>query len=982
MSYPELDWRASFQQQVNNRKSLFEIVISPRKSLKPPDGPGIKYKSDLLKSCKFQYIHKLAVQLSDPCELETILGQKHINNKLLYGLEPHPQLLSNKSFLPLEWFDDFEYDPMSVERWLSIDNLVAFALVQKRDSEEWVWHPVTVADYDRSSYLWTVMENGDCWEVPRVRLCFVYENPICFVERIRVALDNRSYAENRLRFYYLRQLVDVEDFFDPSANTEQRISQKSGKEALDAFKCIYRKVHIMLSLNLYLEQNKWLKINPVAVKLHKIDRSFKDNVRGMYDFSGRHASIRRIIMYSHPAVTQALEKVHYECEIVRRMALFSLDSNSSMTMAEFRTMNEAQLKRTMRYLKNGWIENITMQVHGSLLESGRGWFDVTVDKWTMYQFMKLYRLIEQIKFRMQTALRDMVQKSTEEYCHRLCDPCSLALSIEENFTWQGNLIDSPFDSGKRPVFNLLLEMGDDVPYYSTHPDEFSLCLETLFDEAVARTHDIQVIDPSLFGSLIFDPDLYLSSMGLIDPVIQQQKEHLALLYRKTIILLKAYAARFMEFKELFFTNLVEYIGTVRSSKTSLQVKEEISFQIRMCESLERTLPLSIVIGSFCINVHPLREALIQKRRELIAALLKMLTERLRVKTSDIVFDYNEIIRIMCEKPTSIEHIYEIRAFMETTPELLEKLEDRMKTVVFEYEILEYFRYALPDPDFYQKWHALAFPQKIMKQMISVYEFHEGEVDKFRKQQVSDEAGFGSRVEEVNVHISKFTTVYDVSKVAEVSIEVKKLWRTVQELMQYGETLNKRQDLFELPAIDLSNLFELRESFESFKNLWTFGAEYNNVEETWRENPLSSVAVDVVARIISQYKASFESLIDQFEEQPQIQDVVHTFLKRVKSFEPYLTVIKLLQHPLLEPIHWAQLAKSAGIKVKVSLATNFELFLANKIDQHLDMLRELIQKAEEQKDESERIQAEEEEIRRKEQEYMENRQMRRLQRTEI
>lgn len=583
---------------------------------------------------------------------------------------------------------------------------------------------------------------------------------------------------------------------------------------------------------------------------------------------------------------------------------------------------------------------------------------------------------------MQTALRDLVLTSTDAYFHRLCDPCVLALTIEEDYIWEENLIDSPFDSGLRPVFYLLLEMGDDVPYYSTDPDELEPCLKILFEEAVACTHDVHQIEPSLLGSLIFDPYIFLSSMGLMDPVIEQRRVFLTLAYQKTIIPLKAYAARYLQFKELFFTNVVEYVEDVRTNKTSLQVKEEISFQIRMRESLERTLPLSIVIGSFWINVRPLREALIQKRQDLTAALLKMLTERLCAKTSDVVGEYNEINEKMCEKPVSIEHIYDIREFMETIPDLLQNLEDRMKTIVFEYEILEFFRHALPDADFYQKWHALAFPQTIMKQMVAVQEFHESEVDRFRKQQVSDEVEFGGKVEGVNVYISKFTTIYDVAKVAEISIEVKKLWKTINELIQNGETLNKRQELFELAAIDLSNLFELKESFESYKKLWTFAAEYINVEESWRENPLSSLEVGTIAKTVDYYRTSFQKLVDSFNEQPQIGEVVQIFLERVQTFEPHLKIIELLQHPLLEPIHWAQLARAAGIKVKVSLATNFQLFLEHNIHQYLEVLCDLIQRAQEQKEETERIEAEQEEIRRKEQEYQRNREMRRLLRTEI
>ncbi|XP_021696704.1 dynein heavy chain 1, axonemal [Aedes aegypti] len=871
---------------------------------------------------------------------------------------------------------------MSTERWLSIDNLQGFVLIKDPESHIWGWKLVTVVDYDKCSFLWTVSEGSESWKVPRIRLYLVFEDPVCFCERIGSALNSRMDAENRLRFYYLRQLVDVEGYFDLSSDMGERIYNKSSAEALAAFKFLYRKLHIMLSLNVCLDQNEWLNIKPIPVAMERILPSCNDNIQSLYNFQSSFKLIKRIIMFSHPAVPKALEQVHHECERVRELSLFALDFKDPITLAEFKTINEAQLVKTMRYLKNNWIEKTTMKVHQNLLDAGRGWFDVAVDDWMIYQSIKLYRLIEQIKYRMQTALRDVVLISTNEYFHRLCDPCVLTFTVEEDFTWQDNLIQSPFDAGLRPVFYLLLEMGDDVPYYSTNPDEFEPCLKMLFIEAVANTHDVHQIDPSLLGSLIFDPFLYLSSMGLMDPVIKQRREFLTLSYNKTIIPLKAYAARYEEFKELFFTNVVDYVENVRLNKTSLQVKEEISFQIRMRESLERTLPLSIVIGSFWINVKPLREALIQKRLDLTAALLKMLTERLSAKTSDVVSEYNETYEKMCEKPISIEHIYDLRSFMDTIPEQLQNLEDRMKTIVFEYEILDFFRHALPDADFYQKWNALAFPQTIIKQMVVVQEFHESEVDRFRKQQVSDEAEFGGKVEDINVHISKFTTIYDVAKVAEISIEVKKLWKTISELIQYGETLNKRQELFELAAIDLSSLFELKESFESYKNLWTFAADYINVEESWRENPLSSLEIDNIEKTVNYYRLSFEKLIDAFNEQPQIGEVVDTFLERVKTFQPHLKIIELLQHPLLEPIHWAQLAKAAGIKVKVSLATNFQLFLEHKIHHHLEVLYDLIQRAEEQKEETERIQAEQEEIRRKEQEYLRNREMRRLQRTEI
>ncbi|XP_038111348.1 dynein heavy chain 1, axonemal [Culex quinquefasciatus] len=871
---------------------------------------------------------------------------------------------------------------MSVERWLSIEDLKGFALVQDFESREWTWTPVCVVDYDADKLRWIVEVGGQVWEIPRIRLYLLYEDPGQYSKRILFAVEQRNYAENYLRYSYLSRLVDVGEYFEMIESTRDRLIERSSPDVFEAFNAVYRRFHIGLSMNVCLEQNEWLNIQPVHMVCYKSLPFCVDELRALYSLGERFALIKRIILLSHPAVYNALRLVHYECDVVREMSLFVTEFPEPQTLAAFKEANEEQLGKVMQYLQNAWIERTTMQVHKSLLNVGRGWFNISITSWTIYQFMKLYRLVEQIKHRMQAALRDLVLTSTDVFCHRLCDPCELTLPIDENYSWEGSLIESPFESGKTPVFYLLLHMGEQAPYFSTDPDEFLPCLETLFVEFVEQTHDVHLIDPSLFGSLIFAPNLFLSSMGLRDPTIWGRRDHLRMSYRQCVIPLKAYATRYTEFKTLFFTNITEYVEEVKSTKTSLQVKEEISLQIRMRESLERTLPLSIVIGSFWIDVLPLRTALIQKRADLTAALLKMLTERLRDKTSDIVFDYNEIIERMCEKPASIEHIYEIREFMDTIPELLQQLEERMKTVVFEYEILDHFRYALPDADFYQKWTALGMPKAILNQIESVHEFHEGEVDKFRKQQVSDEAGFASRVEEINVHISKFTTVYDVAKVTEVSIEVKKLWKTINELFQYGETLNKRQELFEMAAIDLSSLVELKESFVGYKNMWIFAAEYSNVEESWRKNPISSVETEVVARTLFHYKKCFGDLLDPFEDQPQIQNVIRTFLARVEQFEPHIAIIELLQHPLLEPIHWNQLAKAAGIKVKLSVAANFELFLENHIEQHSELLRDIIAKAEEQKEELERIKAAEEEERRKVEEFNKNRELRRLKRTEI
>jgi dynein heavy chain, axonemal len=107
-----------------------------------------------------------------------------------------------------------------------------------------------------------------------------------------------------------------------------------------------------------------------------------------------------------------------------------------------------------------------------------------------------------------------------------------------------------------------------------------------------------------------------------------------------------------------------------------------------------TLPASITIGPFFINVDPLKQFLINKRRDIADKLLKMLAERLHGKTKSICEQYRQINNRLSEKPRAIEHIYQVRAWIETIPEAIRALEEMMRTTLFEYEILEHFWYGV------------------------------------------------------------------------------------------------------------------------------------------------------------------------------------------------------------------------------------------------------------------------------------------------
>lgn len=146
--------------------------------------------------------------------------------------------------------------------------------------------------------------------------------------------------------------------------------------------------------------------------------------------------------------------------------------------------------------------------------------------------------------------------------------------------------------------------------------------------------------------------------------------------------------------------------------TAAEVKEEISFHLKMKSLLELALPKNIVIGPFRVNVRPLRQFLIEKRQKCCTRLLTMFAENLRTQIDDILIDYMKIRTRLRLSLRDIEQLFEEREWMESIPLTVRALDESVQKLKHEYDILDYFWWNLSDQDFQAKWQAIGFPRQV------------------------------------------------------------------------------------------------------------------------------------------------------------------------------------------------------------------------------------------------------------------------------
>lgn len=231
----------------------------------------------------------------------------------------------------------------------------------------------------------------------------------------------------------------------------------------------------------------------------------------------------------------------------------------------------------------------------------------------------------------------------------------------------------------------------------------------------------------------------------------------------------------------------------------------------------------------------------------------------------------------------------------------------MKVKLFDFAILDDFYFALPNANFNTKVQALYSPVKISNQIKMTNEMFEEEIERFRKHQVEDLATFSERLEELTVGVVYYNTQFDVDKLMENSIEIKKLWKSINEFRDLGKVLNQRQLLFELPPIDLNPIEQLVNSSDAFKDLWSTAADFYKFKDILLENTLVNVSVKNIHEEMERFKNTLKKSVKSFREQEKIQEVAQYFLDNVTDFNATVDCLILVKNPIWNINHWQEVS---------------------------------------------------------------------------
>ncbi|ERL92012.1 hypothetical protein D910_09334 [Dendroctonus ponderosae] len=816
------------------------------------------------------------------------------------------------------------------------------------------WVHVAALDYQPKKKLWKVMTLDGLkrtFFLPKLLLMMKAEDPVNFANRIISAIALRKKCEEVIRCEFVMDCM--------SLTGTPTMSDEMLEGIVDLVKSTKLKDEVLLNHQRTIGELEFKRIqSETEYDFFTFEKSLTSLVYRKFDtelspseFLKKKTFFAWYNIYVVPETYLAMSYVVGECLKVAQMSLFTSSYGAKyVTLEEFNTIQNQTSSIALKQLKNNWLETLVFNIRMCIGDLGKGWFDINEKNFKIYEISKLNRFMELVKYRMQYTLRLLVENTLQVFISLVETPCWPCLSVEDDFVWGEDLLNSPFMGQAAPLFSLQLRMDESGAFYSTTPESFAEVLLKLFDEALTQTHQIRQVHPLLLSNLRFPPDLCLSSVGLLAEEVCNVRNRFLLAYEKACIPLRAYAKEFDVHVNLYSLIISDYIKNYEiDSKTAAEVKEDISLHHRLKRSLEETLPNLIFIGPFYVQIDHLRVFLINKRQEIINKLLDLFSARMKQSIEDLLQEYKNVMVKLAVKPESIEHIFEIRDWMETIPMSVKSLEETCKRYLLEYDVLDHFWYALGNEDFENKWEAIGWPLRIYQQVDVADKFLKEEEERYYKLQLNDEFTLNDRIDTLTTQVVSMSGYRDVSKTHEYAQEIRKVWKAMKEAQEFGQLLNQRQKMFGAQVVPFDNLTKLIKEFEPYKNLWITASDWLRSHEMWMDNPIVNVDAETVEGTVTDMYKMMVRLIRVFADIEAVQNVAVDVRNQIDDFKPMIPLLQSLRNPGMRQRHWEKLSEETGKrKTGVDLAwtpiTTFSDMLSLGIEAHAEDIKNVAEMA--------------------------------------
>jgi hypothetical protein len=131
-----------------------------------------------------------------------------------------------------------------------------------------------------------------------------------------------------------------------------------------------------------------------------------------------------------------------------------------------------------------------------------------------------------------------------------------------------------------------------------------------------------------------------------------------------------------------------------------------------------------------------------------------------------------------------------------------------------FDALDEFRYRF-DGGIPLRWTMYRGPKDVYDKLAAVNAMLEQEKHKYMQELADDQAQFNETLNQIDEQVKSFSQHTDITRVAVISAQVKKIRKMIQEAGDKARQINAREGLFSADATEYDRLSQMTKAFEPY-----------------------------------------------------------------------------------------------------------------------------------------------------------------------
>ena len=143
-----------------------------------------------------------------------------------------------------------------------------------------------------------------------------------------------------------------------------------------------------------------------------------------FDFAEQFSEFSFHSLLTKPEVILTSIKIRTECMKVLKMNLFNVYISKSSRLEEFEQAQMQASDQVANYLKETWVITLKNSIKNSFKDVGKGWYNMQETNRETYEFSKLKKFLNMIRFVMEDTMRFLVEDSLQKYTNFIQSACA------------------------------------------------------------------------------------------------------------------------------------------------------------------------------------------------------------------------------------------------------------------------------------------------------------------------------------------------------------------------------------------------------------------------------------------------------------------------------------------------------------------------------------------------------------------------------